>query len=484
MKRVLDDALERLRHTGPEEADGAPNHGPMAAEALAALGYDDEVPQWVDSYRRQLGPMPESILPLTPQTWRDALGLRRRVGDWVVFFRLQLRMAPWQTVLTAWLPRLIPGAMAHGTHGLIRTAHAVRALEDAETPLRVEELAAALGYWAAYYQALPGVPHLTGTYTIDQALDQLPRLGRDYDWRVTPPEFVRELDTHPDFPRAIDALTAPETIAAALGTLTEAGARLYLANASRYPLIFLYAVTGPVALRRLLPHLSTAMQHTAFAYVWQAVAVWTAAFGSSAPIAAWSDDVPPAAASEIVTQAVDTRDPHAIKFAEACLQEYRLNPQPVYLRAVLDWPPGCACRCASAALGGWWRASRCAGIPPYSPRATTASSLAAKERRDATPGKEPWTDRYDSGDPSPSDPSSDQTQHTAARSHTGLRGCGEPDGACSGGDRGTATSGCTGAAGLESLAAAGVGLVLVPLILLLGLREPSLGTYGIRAAHA
>jgi hypothetical protein len=191
MTRVLDDALERLRHTGPEAADGAPNHGPMAAEALVALGYDDVVPQWVDAYRGKLGPMPETLLPVTTQTWRDALGRRRRVGDWGVFFRLQLSAAPWPAVLTAWLPRLIPGAMAHGTHGLIRTAHAVRALEDAETPLRVEELAAALGYWAAYYQELPGVPHLTGTCAIDQALDQIPRLGRDYDWRVTPPEFVR-----------------------------------------------------------------------------------------------------------------------------------------------------------------------------------------------------------------------------------------------------------------------------------------------------
>src|SRR5262245_31096748 len=212
MKMVLDDALERLRHTGPEEADGAPNHGPMAAEALVALGYDDAVPQWVDSYRRQLGPMPETLLPVTTQTWRDALGSPHRVGDWVAFFRLQLSAAPWQAVLTAWWSRLIPGVMAHGTHGLIRTAHAVRALEAAETPLRVEELAAALGYWAAYYQALPGVPNLTGTCAIDQALDQIPRLGPDYDWRVPPPEFVRGLDTHPAFPRAADTNTAPGTI--------------------------------------------------------------------------------------------------------------------------------------------------------------------------------------------------------------------------------------------------------------------------------
>src|SRR5215510_8510090 len=91
----------------------------------------------------------------------------------------------------------------------------------------------------------PGFSHgeeVTGTSATDQALDQVPRIGRDYDWRVTPREFVRVLDTHPDFPKAVDAITAPETIAAALGALTEAGARLYLANALQYPLIFIHAV--------------------------------------------------------------------------------------------------------------------------------------------------------------------------------------------------------------------------------------------------
>jgi hypothetical protein len=52
---------------------------------------------------------------------------------------------------------------------------------------------------------------------------------------------------------------------------------------------------------------------------------------------AWPDDVPPAAESEIVARSVETQDPHAIKFAEACLEEYRLHSRPVYLRAALDW---------------------------------------------------------------------------------------------------------------------------------------------------
>ncbi|WP_455287494.1 hypothetical protein [Cupriavidus necator] len=40
MNSTFDEALERLRGTGSEIAGGgAPNHGPMAAEALVALGY-------------------------------------------------------------------------------------------------------------------------------------------------------------------------------------------------------------------------------------------------------------------------------------------------------------------------------------------------------------------------------------------------------------------------------------------------------------
>ena len=176
MKPMIDDALERLRGTGPEVADSGPNHGPMAAEALVSLGCDALVPHWVDQYRRQLSPMLEATTPVTVETWPAALGVQGRVGDWMAFFCRQLVEAPWPAILAEWVQRLLPDVMAAGTHGLIRTAHAVRALDDAETPLRLEELAAALAYWAAYYQALPGVPHLVGSLPIDQALDHVPRL--------------------------------------------------------------------------------------------------------------------------------------------------------------------------------------------------------------------------------------------------------------------------------------------------------------------
>ena len=340
MNSVLDDALERLRGMGPEALHGAPNHGPMAAEALVALRCPDEVPRWTDDYRRELTPMPPARVPVTEDTWQVALGAVHRVGDWQTFFLTELAEAPWQTVFVKWIHRLIPGLMAGGTHGLIRTAHAVRALSEATTPLRVEELASALAYWAAYYQTLPGVPGLRGRLDLDRAIEEIPRIGRDQRNELrrgdVPRDFLRMLTEYPDFAAAVGRLGTTEPVDALLNRLTEAGARLYLANASTHPLVFIHALTGPAALRLLLPHMPAALHEVAFAYCWQAIAAWVAAYGGDVPRAPEDSAAPPV--EQIVDRAVGTRDHHAIKFAEACLREHGLNPQAVYLQAALDWP--------------------------------------------------------------------------------------------------------------------------------------------------
>jgi Questin oxidase-like len=340
MNSVLDDALERLRGMGPEARHGAPNHGPMAAEALVALGCLAEVPRWVDGYRGELDPMPPARLPVTEDTWHEALGAIQRVGDWQAFFVARLAGAPWQVVFGQWTPRLIQGLMAAGTHGLIRTAHAVRALSEAATPLRVEELASALAYWAAYYQTLPGLPQLRGPLDLDQAIEQVPRIdrkqGNEARREGVPRDFVRVLAKYPDFSEAVNRFGTRETVDASLSRLVEAGARLYCANASTRPLVFIHAITGPAAVRLLLPHMPVAFHESAFAYCWQAIAAWVAAYGSDAP--GGPDDSAPRSESEIIGRALGTRDHHVIKLAEACLREYRLNPQPVFLKAALDWP--------------------------------------------------------------------------------------------------------------------------------------------------
>jgi hypothetical protein len=338
MNGTFDEALERLRGAGSEVAGGrAPNHGPMAAEALVALGRDDVIVAWSDRYRRKLDALPPATSPVTAGDWAQALGAIARFGDWVAFFRSQLAEAPWRAVFKAWINRLLPATPAAGAHGLIRTAHALRALTDAETALRVEELGVALAYWAAYYRKLPGTPRLTGALDLGDALRRIPLFLSGQARPGVPREvYLRVMQSHGrEFSEAVDEAADPDSVEDALSALTEAGARLYLANASRQPLVMLHTVTVPAALRLLLPHLPAVLHKTALAYVWQNVAATAAAYGDERSLE--RDDWPPQEQSEIVERSVATDDPHALKFAEACIREHRLNPRPAYLAAAADW---------------------------------------------------------------------------------------------------------------------------------------------------
>src|SRR5262245_32481624 len=204
---------------------------------------------------------------LRQKNWAEALGAIDRFADWVAFFRTQLAEAHWQAVFREWIGRLLPATPSAGAHGLIRTAYALRALEDAETPLRVEELGVALAYWAAYYRKLPGTPHLAGALDLGDALGRVPLFLSGQVRPGMPREvYLLVMQTHgEEFSAAVDSAAEPDSVEDALGSLTEAGARLYLANASRQPLVLLHTVTVSAALRLLLPHLPAALHKTALA---------------------------------------------------------------------------------------------------------------------------------------------------------------------------------------------------------------------------
>lgn len=338
MNNTFDEALEVLRGTGSEVAGGvAPNHGPMGAEALVAMGRDDVVVAWANRYRQKLHAMPPSRSPITADGWEGALGAINRFGDWVAFFRAQLAEAPWRSVFGEWIGRLLPATPSAGAHGLLRTAHALRALTDGETSLRVEELGVALAYWAAYYRKLPGTPRLAGALDLGEALGRIPLFLSGQARPGMPREvYLRVMQTHgEEFFQAVDRAAEPESVDGALSSLTETGARLYLANASRQPLVLLHTVTVSAALRLFLPHLPSGLHRTALAYVWQNAAATAAAYGDARPPE--HEDWLPQEESELIERSIATDDPHALKFTEACIREYHLNPQPVYLAAAADW---------------------------------------------------------------------------------------------------------------------------------------------------
>src|SRR6516165_8356054 len=155
---ALDEAFERMAAASFELPNGFVNHGAMACEALAMLDCAGDIDSWA---RRFAGAGGASVEPVMPAgfEWRQALGDYRRLPEWIGYFTQAIDDDGWPTVVTAWVPRLMPALRTALFHGAIRTAHAVRAIDAVDTPPRRGELARALGYWAARYRGgQPTVP--------------------------------------------------------------------------------------------------------------------------------------------------------------------------------------------------------------------------------------------------------------------------------------------------------------------------------------
>lgn len=337
MAITIDEMLDLLSFAGAELVNGNANHGPMASEALFALGREDAVLPWVDEYRKRLMYRPSPSLAIPPEEWREYLGARARLGDWIELFENQLSEAPWPEVVRLWAPRLAPAVMAAATHGLIRTAHAVRSLSSGETPQRRGELAQGLGYWAARYYTLPGRPTASNAgHTPRAALGYVERLhGPDFDGSGSIAEQIKGTEEHPEFASVIDLADASGDLSLFISNLTETFAGIYLAG-SKNLVAFVHTVTAPSALRMLAPYLDEDDARQAARYAWQACAA-VYSWYSTAPAQDNSGLTKPIEdEEELIDRAVVAGGAHSIKFTEACLREYALNPNPVYLAAARD----------------------------------------------------------------------------------------------------------------------------------------------------
>jgi hypothetical protein len=334
---TIDDVLDLLHHTGPDLVGGNSNHAPMVAEALFALGRPDAVMPWIEAYKHRFQERPQSRSPIRRQSWQESLGDRSVLADWITFFDCELGAAPWTAVLKEWVPRLAPGLMAAATHGLIRTAHAVRSLTRGETPQRLHELAEGLGYWAARYQLLPGRPMEGQTgYSPREAIQYVARVhGPGFEARGAIVEQVKGLDDQPAFVNAISLVDTTGDLSELIAELTATFAGLYLAN-PKGVVAFVHSVTAPSALRLLAPYLSDADARLAARYAWQACAAIYAWYATTPPPPPASLTPPTEGPEALIDRAVAVGGAHTIKFTEACLREYALNPNIIYLLAIRD----------------------------------------------------------------------------------------------------------------------------------------------------
>ena len=320
-RESLDEAYERLRNTGPEFEGWLSNHGPMAADALIRIGHEDDLVSWIEGYKPRLDERPSERWRFEEADWQEYLGDPSRLGDWLALFDRQVTSEPWKDILARWWPRLIPGATASATHGLIRTGHAVRALLERETSPRREEFGQALGYWAARWQSVPKHLPLRGPRAYGSAMDHLPiqdveggtrtrlrHLWDDHAWSETVAS-ARE---------PIGAASVPD----ALTTITDEAVRRYLRWGHGNAVMLVHSATAPRAAALVLPALPAELWTTTLDYVWAASAAIMSSYRSADSYRAPERRLALSPA-EVAAAAADNRDEHVIKFVEVALEAHQ-----------------------------------------------------------------------------------------------------------------------------------------------------------------
>lgn len=332
--RTMEAALETLAPYGPDLRNGLTSHAPMVAEALVVLERPDAVLPWLERYRVGMLARPDAHGRIAADDWRTALGDEHRFAEWSAFFGTEIDRDGWRATVARWTPRLAPAVCASATHGVIRTGHAVRSLEDAETPARLRELADGLGYWAAWYQTLPTATGTSARLGAAEAIARVPIVPpAERRFAGTIVSSLAGLAEFPAFATTIDLVDVTRDPSLVVSELTETFARVFLTNVHDVltAIVFVHAVTSAAALRSLLPVLPDEAVGPALAYTWQAAAGLYATFASAPPATAVAPLAADAAA--LVDLAVRHGDEHAIKFTEACLREHAIAPSPAYLAA-------------------------------------------------------------------------------------------------------------------------------------------------------
>jgi Questin oxidase-like len=346
---VLDEAYQRLHKTGPEFDGWLSNHGPMAAEAMARNGHAEHVHPWLDGYVRRLEEFPRGSGPIGAD-WQEALGDPRRIADWTTFFCGQTAGQPWRQIVGTWWPRLLPGAAASATHGIIRVGHAVRALvADGGDAVHVTELAHGLAYWAARWQPVPGTEtrqedspaaaesgRRAAALTPAAALAAVPRIA---DQSGGFRDRLSRLAKLPGWPAALAAAPAQvsaDEARAWLAGLADAAVFRYLQYGHGNPVMLVHAATAPTAILRTLPVLGQDLWAPSAAAAWDAAAAITAIYAPPAPAPRESlPEAPagPGAADEAFARAVRNGDEHAIKFADTAAEVHARTGDPAALAA-------------------------------------------------------------------------------------------------------------------------------------------------------
>lgn len=302
------DAIGELQSTRHTYGGGLSNHGPMAVEALVSLGKPEVIPAFLADYVPRL----RSGAPADPV------------------------VGPVRGWLADRLPDLVASAGKHAGHGLLRTAHAVRAIERVAAhsgvvpEVLLTELSAAVGYWQAGDELLPAPSALTGSTPLPAWYDELPRLPLEerVDGLLT--VTLGKAARMSGFVEQVARLDSAGQVPDILDQLALAAAGRYLANDGLANFTLLHGVTVSSMARVLVPHLRPRDQAQLAASVAGFVAAAVVGFddGPAVDGRTWT------VGEDLATAAAASLDDHTIKFADACLGLAQRTGSTVPIRAV------------------------------------------------------------------------------------------------------------------------------------------------------
>lgn len=290
------DLLARSARFGPLYGDRLANHLPMTLIALDRMGASaPDMARAFDANARQLRLRGDDISPVTdPADW---LGKGRNAGGLERYFQASAGRDGLDSVLRAWVPRLLPGVSASAFHCLIRLAYAIDAGDRDET-------CAALAYWVMEYVTLDLPPD-----TVDQPLAAIAaRLARAVaghaPWDGIIIDRMRQAAHHPG--------VAGSALQPAQLDLRQVAQFALGAYHAQEDFTLLHTVTACHAFRLVLPYAGEPRR--ALRYLWEAVVVATLTVEPAAPGAPAACDV----AADIdwkdcMAQAARSVDAHVVK---------------------------------------------------------------------------------------------------------------------------------------------------------------------------
>ncbi len=298
------------------------NHASMVLVALEKMGADKaRMQSYFDDYkhRLQLQPAMKADIEINHDNWQAELGNRNTYSAYYAFFIGQCNQYGQAAVLHHYLPKLILGIGCDAFHPAIRLAYAL----DSE---QVEEVAAALAYWATAYW--PVKVNTKDNRQAVEAGDYLQALSQQTDLQL---EFDQ-----PSIDARMQVVLAENSFNDVVGgrelvteqSLDDIAAALIRLYQQTGDFTLLHGVTSCHAVRLLMPYVDDKTS-ALYAY-WHAICAAYVTVGCPV-LSNESKKIDELSWDDIKKKVLSSDNDHTIKLTYTCWQQYNDSQDDMYL---------------------------------------------------------------------------------------------------------------------------------------------------------